>query len=349
MHPSSPRLNRFLALAAFTLTALILALCGYAAWNLSSGLHSVDVAASTQEQIEPLLASAQMSFLLIGVLLLILIASLVYLWKSALPTRAEMVDPIENRLEDGPGSNPGPEAHAGKLLEKQMAFSLSEKRTLAAELAASMAHDIRNPLAAIQMSLSNLRADIQDEDLAERTERISAEVARLGRIVTQAVDSTRVEPEEPSRVDLSSLVEEAIQLLRYQVPSSIAIENEVPGDLRCRLPMNRLQEAIVNLIANSAESIGAQAGLIRVEVEISGSDLALSVIDDGPGFPDDLLKTGGRSLTKEGSHGERFRLAIARRITRDVGGSLRLSNEEGGDGPNGARAVLLLPSCVDDG
>ncbi|MEE3326191.1 MAG: HAMP domain-containing sensor histidine kinase, partial [Myxococcota bacterium] len=236
-----------------------------------------------------------------------------------------------------------------EVIQEQLSLSLGDKQTIAAELAATIAHDIRNPLAAIQMSLSNLRADIEDEDLAERVERISAEVIRMSRIVTQSVESTRIEAEPVSLIGPYEIADEIIHFLKFQIPDSITIENQIPRELRCQLPAKKFRQALLNLISNSAEAIGEERGLIRVSAEISGDDLLLSITDDGPGFSEDILKGGGRALTPNNLGSEHFRLAVARRIARDSGGNMKLSNQPAEEGGHGGRVVLLLPSCVDDG
>jgi len=348
MHPFSPRINQLL-LAIFVLAASVLTLCGHTAWNLSSDLQSLETTVATREQLDSIQTSIQNALLLMAVLLVAAMAALVLLWKSAIRPSHRLEESPHGINPDRPVTPSSTETLAREQFQKQMAFSLAEKKIISAELTASMAHDIRNPLAAIQMSLSNLRADLQDEELAERVERISAEVIRMSRIVTQAVDATRIESEETSLVDVSKGVDKIIRLLEFQLQPSVTVKNQVPADLHCHLPENRFNEALLNLIANSAESMGGEAGLIRINAETNEADLVLSVTDNGPGFSEATLKTDGRALTLNKVSDEHFRLAVARRITRDVGGSIKLSNEENENGEHGARVVLLLPSCVDDG
>lgn len=235
------------------------------------------------------------------------------------------------------------------LLQEQLALAHSEKQTIAAELAASLAHEIRNPLAAIQMSLSNLRVDIHDEELAERIERVSAEVVRIGRLVGQTVESARLEQEPESLICLSDLTDEILRLIRFQLPPSIVIQNKVPGDLYCNLPKERIRRALFNLILNSAGSIGDQSGVIHVAAQVSESNLEISVTDNGAGFSEEILSGGGRALTKNTTSTLGLGLAVVRRITRDAGGEMRLENLTAGEHGQGARVALLLPSCVDNG
>ena len=235
------------------------------------------------------------------------------------------------------------------LLQQQLALAHSEKQAISIELAASLAHEIRNPLAAIQMSLSNLIADLRDEEIVERIERISAEVLRIGRIVGQTVETTRLDPEPESAICLASLADEILRLMKFQLPTSISLQNKIARDLYCNLPKERIRRALFNLISNSAASIGNAPGLIGVEARVSDSDLEISVTDNGAGFPEEILSMGGRALTKNTTGTTGLGLAVVRRITRDAGGDMKLENLEAGEREQGARVVLLLPSCVDNG
>ena len=145
------------------------------------------------------------------------------------------------------------------------------------------------------------------------------------------------------------VTDEIIRFVSFRIPTAVTIVNRIPGDLRCRLPEERLRQALLNLILNSAATMGDDPGSITIETGTEGNDLLLSVTDDGPGLDEDILKTGGRPLTSANMGSQHFRLAVARRITRDAGGNMKLSNQSAEEGQHGTRVVLLLPSCVDDG
>ena len=236
------------------------------------------------------------------------------------------------------------------LLKQQEDLLQIGKLSIASELAASLAHDIRNPLAAIQMSLSNLRADIQEEEISERIERISSEVLRMGRIVGDVVESARVEVEPDTNLKLADLVSGILQLARYQTHSGISIQNYVSEELNCRLPQESVRQALFSLITNSIQAMGDTSGVIKIEAEVIDSDLKIVVKDSGPGFPEEILQAGGRAFQSGSAENTGLGLASVRRLMRDHGGSMKLSNYS--DLPleihQSACVALLLPSCVDD-
>jgi len=233
------------------------------------------------------------------------------------------------------------------LLEQQQSLARAERLAVAGELAASVAHEIRNPLAGIQMSLANLRHELADPELAERIDIVIAEVERLARLVGEIVDAARHEPEAPALVDVAPLVDELLALTRYQLPQDIVVESRITPGLRARVPKERLRQALLNLILTATTAIGDRAGRIEIEIEPDGRDLRIQVSDDGPGFPDELILGGVRPFQSTRSRGAGLGLAMVRRFVRDGEGSMSLENRTPSGERRGARVGLLLPSAVE--
>jgi len=230
------------------------------------------------------------------------------------------------------------------LLAQHRNLSRSERLAATGELAASVAHELRNPLAGIQMSLGNLRDELGDPALRDRIERVNAEVMRLSRMLSRIVDSAHQRPEAARDLLLHDLVADMLALMRYQVAGNIEFDNAIPAELECRAPDGALRQVLLNLTLNAARAIEETGlpGSVRFEAErIADGRLRVSVSDDGPGFPEELLRDGIRPFfsTREDASGG-LGLPMVRRFVRDCGGDLHLENCS----PRGARVVLLLPS-----
>ncbi len=238
---------------------------------------------------------------------------------------------------------------AAALLEQQQSLARAERLAVAGELAASVAHEIRNPLAGIQMSLTNLRHELDDSTLGPRVDGVVAEVERLGRLVGEIVDAARHEPEPSTLVDLNTIVDELISLTRYQLPTEVRVESRVREGLHAHVPRERLRQALLNLVLNAATAIGAEPGRIEIEIDDVDTGLRVQVSDDGPGFPDELLSGGIRPFQSTRRHGSGLGLAMVRRFVRDAAGSMQIENRSPGDERPGARVTLLLPSAVENG
>jgi C4-dicarboxylate-specific signal transduction histidine kinase len=226
------------------------------------------------------------------------------------------------------------------LLEQQHSLTRAERLAATGELAASVAHELRNPLAGIQMTLSNLLRDLEDPDLRERVELVLDEVGRLTQLLNRLLDASRHSPEPAREVMLSEVVGEILDLTRYQIPASVHLESWIEAGLTCRVPEDRLRQALLNLILNSATALGEDGGKVRIEAVRDGEQVRISVLDDGPGFPPTLLEDGIRPFFSTHQRGTGLGLAMVQRFARDAGGSVELSGLD----PHGARVSLLVPT-----
>lgn len=226
------------------------------------------------------------------------------------------------------------------LLEQRSTLARAERLAAVGEVAAGLAHELRNPLAGIQIALSNLRKDLPEEGLKERVDRMIAELKNVNLLLSDLLGQAQQAPEPSRHLNLADTIADILSLLRYQVPDTICLQHDIPADLNCRLPESKLRQALLNLVLNAAQAIGAQPGAIRIHAEESGDLVLLSVLDNGPGFPEDLLATGIRAFATWRESGTGLGLAMVRRFVRDLGGDLKLSNRPEG----GACATLELPN-----
>jgi C4-dicarboxylate-specific signal transduction histidine kinase len=188
------------------------------------------------------------------------------------------------------------------LLQQQRELARSERLAAVGEVAAGVAHELRNPLAGVQMALSGLHR------------------------------------EPPVAVDLGRTLEELLELVRLQVPARVRLDAEVMPGLCCRLPEAGLRRAILNLLLNAAQAIGEREGHIHVTAAREAGQLRLSVTDDGPGLPAELLQDGVRAFASWREGGTGLGLAMVQRFARDQAGRLELGACE----PRGACVSLRL-------
>ncbi|MDA8421597.1 MAG: ATP-binding protein [Pseudomonadota bacterium] len=225
------------------------------------------------------------------------------------------------------------------LLEQQRNLASAERLAAVGEIAAGIAHELRNPLAAIQMTLTNLRREITDSEQVERIDLIIAELKRLARLLNDVLNDAHQAPEPMKVVSLAKVVEELLALARYQLPEHVRAECSISPDLLCRLPEDRLRQALLNLILNSAQAMDRTPGTVAIDACRENRRLHLEIHDDGPGFPQDLIDTGIRPFVTGREHGTGLGLATVRRFVADLGGELRITNRT----PNGACIIMDLP------
>ncbi len=236
---------------------------------------------------------------------------------------------LESRVRDATQS----------LLEYQHTLAQSERMAAVGELTAGLAHELRNPLAGIRLALDNLSNEIDDSDKVSRLALVIGELDRVTRLLNQVLDQSRHSPESASRFNLAGMLDSLLQLVRYQIPPTIVIEQAVPRHIQCHLPQGRLRQAMLNLILNAAQSIGEARGVITIEAETGRDRLSIRICDSGRGFPKKLLEDGIQPFSTGREHGTGLGLAIVRRFCYEQGGDLTLANPASG----GACAEMLLP------
>jgi nitrogen fixation/metabolism regulation signal transduction histidine kinase len=226
------------------------------------------------------------------------------------------------------------------LLQQHYNLARAERLAAIGEVSAKLAHELRNPLAGIHFTLSNLQRDLRDPDFVARLDLVLIELERISRLLNDLLTQVRHTPEPVRSVQLAKVVKDLLALIRYQAPADIVLEAHVPDELQCRLPEGQLRQALLNLILNALQALEGRVGNITVRAEKCVDRLHLSVCDNGPGFPEPLLSQGGvRTFISGRASGTGLGLAMVRRFAQDLGGRLELSNPQSG----GACAALKLP------
>lgn len=226
------------------------------------------------------------------------------------------------------------------LLEQQRSLATAERLAAAGEIAARIAHELRNPLAGMQMALTNIRAECSDrDDVVQRLDLVIDELRRITGLLNGLLDQSRTTPEPAVELPLSRTVEELLAILRYQIPKSIRLCRDIPDDLVCFLPRDRLRQILLNLVLNSSQAIGQNSGTVTLRAAIADDALTLTVCDDGPGFPPTLLQNGIGPFRTGRPGGTGLGLSIVSRHVRNLDGRVELSNLE----PHGACVKLILP------
>ncbi len=225
------------------------------------------------------------------------------------------------------------------LLEQQYSLARAERLAAIGEVAAELAHEIRNPLAGIQMAFTNLRREIDDKYQCERMDLISSELKRLARLLNEMLDQSRHSPETATDFDMAILIRDLLALTRYQIAEAITLNSDTPETLPVHLPESGIRQALLNLILNAADALDSGSGLIRIKAGMEPQGLRIDVFDNGPGFSEDLLNYGIRPFRTSRPRGTGLGLAMVQRFVKDIGGTIKLNNQQ----PHGACVTVLVP------
>jgi signal transduction histidine kinase len=226
-----------------------------------------------------------------------------------------------------------------ELVRQQRSLGRAERLAAAGDLAARVAHELRNPLAAVLMSLGNLREDVITDDKRQRVDQMIRELQRAAAVLSGVLASANVEREAPVRLRLAPVVAEVVNLLRLQLDEHVSLDFRVDDSLTCTLPESRFRHALFDLLTNVAQTVSATGGHIDMSFVRENGDLLIRIVDDGPGFPDSVLESANADWEAPKAGGTGLSLALVRRFVHDHGGRLLLSNLE----PRGALSEVCLP------
>jgi two-component system sensor histidine kinase HydH len=199
------------------------------------------------------------------------------------------------------------------------------------EASRTLSHEIKNPLSAIRIQTGILRRSVPQDQL-EGLKVIEEEVGRLALLVDRIGDFLRDPLGRPEPIDIDRFIRELTlryeREIRYSAPQN--------GDLHVRFDPQRLRSVLENLINNALEA--AAGSPVDVAVTALRQELQVSVLDRGPGVPEELRRKVFDPFYTSKVQGSGVGLAIARRFVEAAGGSLTLENRPGG----GAEARVHL-------
>jgi signal transduction histidine kinase len=232
-----------------------------------------------------------------------------------------------------------------RLLEENLRLEreLAERERLAAlgRMAATVAHEIKNPLSAIKSIAQVMR---EDESLRNEYERdlglIVGETDRLSQSVTQLLSFARKESPAGQPLSVDELLRSVVDLFRASArEQGIALDCHVTIDAQLAgRSVSALRDALSNLLLNALQAT-PQGGKVELTAASSESELLISVQDSGSGVPADLRERIWEPFFTTRQRGTGLGLAIVRKRLQEVGGSASLDSRNG----RGALFQLRLP------
>jgi signal transduction histidine kinase len=229
----------------------------------------------------------------------------------------------------------------------KMAAELAETDRVRRDLVANVSHELRTPISALQAGLENIIDGVTPPD-PELLRTMLAQVERLGRLVSQLLDLSRLEagtvPLERDRFDVAPLLEHAVRESQLHEPNvAVSVVVEEPG-LTADGDRERVHQVVANLLENAVRYT-PRGGAVEVRAERSADGVTIAVSDEGPGIPDGeaerVFERFYRSDQARSTHdgGAGLGLAIAHWIVDLHGGDIHPEPRD----PTGCRMVVTLP------
>ncbi len=220
-----------------------------------------------------------------------------------------------------------------------------ERLALIGQLAASVAHEVGNPLAAIASVAQNLQSEQRDQDVRQRLQLIRDQVGRIGGIVkamvvySRAGTSAALSPS--SRFSLGEAVDEAVSLVRLDQRGRVhAIHNLCAREVHLYGDRTRIIQVFINLLHNACDASPAEQA-IQVRAQVGGDRALIEIEDHGAGVAAEVRDRIFEPFftTKEPGKGTGLGLSLVYNIVRDHAGTLEVDSRSG----QGTTIRLSLP------
>ncbi len=205
-------------------------------------------------------------------------------------------------------------------------------------VSASVAHEIKNGLVAINTFIGVLIEKDTDREMAELVQR---ELKRIDGLATQMLRLSAPKPAALTTVRVHDVLDHALRLLEHQFTSRlIAVKKNYNAKSdTVRADESQLQQAFMNLLLNAAEAMGGQGELWLATETIAGERLKLFIRDTGPGIaPENISRLFEPFFTTK-KHGTGLGLAICERVFQEHLGSIEVKSELG----RGSTFIITLP------
>jgi signal transduction histidine kinase len=245
-------------------------------------------------------------------------------------------------------------ARLGRARELESQLHKVEKAAVVGRLAAAIAHEIRNPLNYINLTLDHLRSSFAPEDPTKRetferlADQLKSEVGRINRHITDFLKYSRPSALELQPLDLRAQAEDALRVISGQavesgIETTLNEEGEVPLVVADK---DSLRSVFTNLLINSLEAIDGEGGSVNIRLAAeSASRARVEITDTGRGIaPEDIAKIFEPYYSTKDT-GTGLGLAIVKKAIDDHGGSISVSSKQGG----GTTFTIILPVKPEDG
>jgi signal transduction histidine kinase len=256
---------------------------------------------------------------------------------------------VMRRTEDLEVTNRELRATLETLQRAQDELVRSEKLASMGRLVAGIAHEINNPVNAMVNSLAPL-----EESLGDRLGQIPAEIREMFDVVhrgaartkaiVQALHSySRGDSERRVEMDLHRGLDESLELLRHHLKKGITVERNYGAVGRVTGYAGQLQQVFMNLLTNAAQALAEREGGGRIVIQTArvGKDIVITIADDGPGIPPEILPRifDPFFTTKDVGQGSGLGLSIVHGIVERHGGRIDVDSQVG----RGTTFTVTLP------
>jgi signal transduction histidine kinase len=238
---------------------------------------------------------------------------------------------------------------ASSLQEQCNMMQEAERLVVVGELAASIAHEIKNPLAGIKVSMEVLGQDLElNQEDKEIFQQVINEIDRITALLRSLLSYARPPKPESILFDIHQVLDATIKSAQYSLrssPEGQRKEIEFIRDFSREVPRivadpAQMQQVILNLLLNAVDAIGEQGKITIQTRKPSDRNIRIAITDTGRGIESQAMDKVFKPFFTTKSHGTGLGLAICKRLIEQGGGNISVANNSEGAG---VTFVITMP------
>jgi signal transduction histidine kinase len=201
----------------------------------------------------------------------------------------------------------------------------NERLTAIGELSASIAHDMKNPLAVIKTATDVLKRKFKGDDdkIDKLFSNIDIGINRISHQIKDVLEYVRITPANIKRTSLDEMIDSALNTI--QIPQNVIIKNS-PTNIELNCDQQKMEIVLINLILNAVQAIGDKSGEIVISSKENKLHYEINIENSGPPVPEELLDKVFEPLFTTKFQGTGLGLATCKNVVEQHGGSILVKN-----------------------
>jgi PAS domain S-box-containing protein len=218
-----------------------------------------------------------------------------------------------------------------------------DKLAAVGQLAAGVAHEIRNPLTSMKGYAEFLQMDETDPQRQEFIEIILDEIDRVNNIVEEFMVLAKPKAVELEERNIIPIVQNVVSMVKFEARKrEVKLEFEAPDEIiQIECDENRLKQVFLNFIKNGIEAM-PDGGDLKVRTEIQDGNVLISIKDTGVGIPPETLKKIGEPFYTTKKNGNGLGLMVSFKIIESHNGKVYIESEQN----KGTTFKIMLPAKI---
>ncbi|MDD5585280.1 MAG: ATP-binding protein, partial [Candidatus Omnitrophica bacterium] len=233
--------------------------------------------------------------------------------------------------------------HQEQLTEAAKQLEQARRLSDIGTLAATVAHELRNPLAAINMAASNIKRKAQNPLLDRHLHNIEAKVYESDQIINNLLFYSRIKSPHYENVKINSILEECAGLSKRQSRAkkkiTIAKKLQLTRNVSVDVDPLQMKEIVCNILNNSYDALPESGGVIEMFTDTNEKSVTICIKDNGTGIEKEYLEKVFDPFFTTKAKGTGLGLAVCRQIINLHGGTIQMASEPG----KGTSVCIALP------